>query len=555
MRVRRRVDGPGPGRMRGSVRVSGWARLLVQVASWLAPAHLRADWRAEWEAELWHESLRTDDDRKLTMAALSAFRDAIAMHELAGIAPSRTHQRWRNGMLQEGKLVLRGLRRSPAFTLISVLTLALGLGANAALFTVIHAVLLRPMPYAQSERLVRIQHPVPAFDANAPWPLSMFGFFHLQDHNRTLESIGIYLPGAVNLAGDEAPPERAASAVVSASLFSVLRARARHGRLLVDADNAPGSSPVVVLGFDFWQRRYGGDAKIVGRRIRVNGIEREVVGIAERGLHLPNATTDLWSPLWLDRNQTPTNSHNFEAIGRLRPDVSVEAATADMVRLTAQFPQALAAAYNAGFMTRFGFTGRAEPLHTSLVGNAARGLWIVFGAVGLVLVIACANVANLFLVRTEGRRREVAVRTALGATRAHLARFFLTESVLLALLAGVLGVGIAAVGLRVLIALAPAAVPRLTEIALGPLTLLFTLAVSLLAGIVLGLFPLVRFRAPVSTQAMQEGTTRQTWTHSGQRVRAVLVGAQIAFALVLLASAGLLLQSFDGLRAVRSGFD
>jgi predicted permease len=552
MRARRRTEGP---RARGP-----WlARVLVRVAAWLAPARVRAQWRAEWEAELWHESRRTDGTHgRLVLSALGSFRDALAMHELKGagsIRPSYRHfEHWGPGMLREATLIVRGLRRSPVFTVITVLTLALGLGANAALFTVIHAVLLRPLPYADAERLVRIEHPVPAFDENAPWPLSMHGFFHVQDHNRTLEGIGIYLPGAVNLAGEEAPPERALSAVVSASLFAVLRARPHHGRLFTPADNAPGSAPVVVLGYDFWQRRYGGDPSIVGRRIRVNGIEREVVGIAARGLHLPNATTDLWSPLWLDRSQPATNSHNFGAIGRLRAGVTVEAASADMARLTAQFPEALAAAYTPGFMARFGFTGSAQPLHSSLVGGAARGLWIVFGAVGLVLLIACANVANLFLVRTEGRRREVAVRTALGATRVHLARFFLAESVLLALASGVLAIVIAASGLRLLLALAPSAVPRLTEITLGPLTLLFTIAVALLAGIGLGLFPLLRLPDAGSTRAMQEGTTRQTMTRSGQRVRAILVGAQIAFALVLLAGAGLLVQSFDRLRAVRSGF-
>jgi predicted permease len=538
------------------------ARLLVRAASVLAPAHLRADWRAEWYAELWHESRRADhpgEQRILAMVALGSFRDALAMRQLAGMAPcENTHQSWFEQwgtMSHELRLVLRGMRRSPGFALLSLLMLALGLGANAALFTVINGVLLRPLPYAEPEQLVHIQYPVPAFDAGQPWPLSMHGYFHLLDHNRTLESMGVYTPGAVNLASDEAPPERAAIAAVSASLFSVLRARPQLGRLLLESDNSPGSPPVVVLGHDFWQRRYGGASSIVGRRIKVNGLEREVVGVAARGLHLPNAITDVWLPLWLDRSQTPVNSHSFEAIGRLRDGITIAAATADLARLTAQFPDAISAAYNNGFMERFGFTARAEPLRNSVVGAAARGLWIVFGAVGLVLVIACANVANLFLVRSEGRRRDVAVRAALGATRLHLARFFVIESVVLTVLAGLLGLGLATLGVRLLLALAPAAVPRLTEITIGPLTILFTMVLALLIGVLLGLFPLWRSVNATATRVMQEGTARQTTTRGGQRVRSVLVGAQIAFAVVLLAGAGLLLQSFQRLRAVQPGFN
>jgi putative ABC transport system permease protein len=535
------------------------ARTIVRIAALLAPAHLRAEWREEWEAELWHESRRKSAGHtgSLIVAALGAFRDALAMHSLAGVKPARPFQnsleQWGLRMLHDLRPVLRGMVRSPGFSLLGLLTLALGLGASAALFTVVYAVLLRPLPYVDSSRLVRIEHPAKAPDPERPWGLSMHGYFHIADNNRTLEGLGVYIPLGANLAGDEGPAERVTMALVSASLFSVVGARPHAGRLFVETDHAPSNEPAIVLGYDFWQRRYGGDVAVVGRTIRVNGVTRTVVGVAPRGLHLPNASTDLWAPVALNRSSTPELSHPYLGIGRLREGVTVQTASADMARLTAQFPQAISA-YTAGFMEYFGFTGGARPLRESVVGSAAKGLWIVFGAVVLVLLIACANVANLFLVRTEGRRREIAIRSALGATRGQHARFFLTESLLLTLLAGAVGLTLAIAGVRFLVALAPAAVPRIQEIVLGPSSILFMFAVSLLVGLSLGLFPLFRIGG-AAPQTLQTGTARQTSTRAGVRMRSVLVSAQIALAVILLAGAGLLLQSFDRLRNVQSGFD
>jgi predicted permease len=290
----------------------------------------------------------------------------------------------------------------------------------------------------------------------------------------------------------------------------------------------------------------------VGRVIELNAGPAEVIGVMDPGADLPASHPDLWSPMWLDPASTPQNSHYLNAIGRLRPGVTVDALTRDLSRLTERFPELFPTAYSEQFMREARFGVDVVPLREQVIGDTARTLWILLAAVGLVLVIACANVANLFLVRTESRRREVALRTALGADRIHLAWHYLTESVLLALLAALLGLALAWAGIRGLLAIAPP-VPRLEETHLGGASVLFALALAFACGIAFGLFPIARAGGAMAT--LREGGRTSSLSRGQRAVRSGLIIVQVALALVLLASAGLLVRSYRNLRAVSPGVE
>jgi len=535
------------------------ARWIVRVTSWLVPRRGRADWLEEWQAELWHEAAATHPPaRALTRAALGALRDALAARQVEALR--RRSQRQREStfggmaMVNDTRIALRTFARSPGFTLMAVLTLALGIGANAALFTVVDSVLLRPLPYPDAERLVVIRHPVPYAGADARWEMSPHGFMLFQDRNTVFDAMGAYVPTSYNMSLD-GTPDRARAAMVSASIFATLGAKPVAGRLLMDADNAPGGTSVAVLGHEFWQRRFAGDGAIVGSVVSLNGQPYQVVGVTEEGLQLPRRTVDVWLPLTLDRSSTPFNSHFYNTIARLRSSVTIEGATAEAKRLAGMFPEELSNAYSVAWIEESGFDTELKSLHKDVVGGASTALWVVFGAVGLVLLIACANVANLFFVRAETRRREVAVRSALGASRASLLRQFLAESIALATVAGVVGLFLGWAGVRLLIATAPDNIPRLDQVQMRAATVLFTAAIVVVSGLLFGLFPLLHLRRRMGAEALIDGTGRTTAGRSRLQVRSALVVAQVALALTLLVGAGLLLRSAQHLRAVEPGFE
>jgi putative ABC transport system permease protein len=534
------------------------ARWIVRVTSWLVPRRARADWLEEWQSELWHEAAATHPGaRALTRAAFGALSDALAAREVETL--KRRSKRRREStfggiaMINETRIALRGFARSPGFMLMAVLTLALGIGANAALFTVIDSVLLRPLPYPDAERLVVIRHPVPYAGPDARWEMSPHGFMLFQDRNDVFDAMGAYVPNSYNMSLD-GTPDRARGAQVSASIFATLGARPAAGRLLTDSDNAPGAASVVVLGHDFWQRRFAGDPAIIGSVVSLNGNPYEVVGVTEAGLGLPRQTMDVWTPLTLDRSSTPQNSHFYNTIARLRPGVTIEAAAAEAKRLAAVFPEELPNAYSVAWLEESGFDTELKSLHKDVVGGASTALWVVFGAVGVVLLIACANVANLFFVRAETRRREVAVRSALGASRASLLRQFLAESTVLAAFAGIVGLFVGWAGVRLLIATAPDNIPRLDQVQMRGATVLFTAVIVVVSGVVFGLFPLLHLRRRFGAEALIDGTGRTTAGRSRLQVRGALVVAQVALALTLLTGAGLLMRSALHLRAVEPGF-
>ncbi len=450
--------------------------------------------------------------------------------------------------------LVRELRRGPGFLLVAVFTLAVGIGANAAIFTVVNAVLIRPLPYAEPERLVKVWHTAPGLKMDQ-FPHSDATYVLYRKHNRVLEELGIYWDGSVTLTGGE-EPERVDASGVTGSVFSVLRAAPALGRRIQEADERPGAENVAVLSHALWRRRFGGDPQAVGKTLHVDGVVRRIVGVMPEEFRFPSAEAELWLPMTLDPARPEPGNFNYDAVGRLRPGVSTKRATRELSalvwRIPEEFPQAQ---ISRGMLESSKLAVLVSPLRDEVVGPIARILWVLLGSVGCILLIACANVANLFLVRAEGRQREMAVRNALGATRGEVARLFLGESLLLSLAGGALGLALAAAGTRLLVSLRPEGIPRLEEIGVDFTVLAFTVLLSLLAALVTGGLAALRYGAPKLAPALKEGGRGDTSGRARHRARNVLVAAQLALALVLLVSSGLMVKSFWRLRGVDPGFD
>ncbi len=450
------------------------------------------------------------------------------------------------------RINVRRLVRSPLFTVIAVLTLAVGIGATTAIFSVVNGVLLEPLPYPESARLVYVGLEAPGLGYDQV-PFSDAFYTLVRDNGTAFAGVASYSQERVHLTG-EGTPEELPAARVTPGFFSTLRVVPQLGRAFTRDDAVPGAEPVAVIGHGLWQRRFGGDPTTIGRTVRMDGVDRRVVGIAPAGFAYPTQRTSIWRPLEIDEANLNVGNFSYPSLGRLADGVAVEAARADIDRIIAMIAEAWPEEIPPGLMEQARFGPVVTPLKKLIVGDVTRPLWVVLGTVGLVLLIACANVANLFLVRAESRGREVAVRSAMGAGRGRLARFFLTESVSLALVGGAVGIALARGGIAWLTALAPASIPRLHEIGMDPVVLLFTLAVSVLAGLVFGAFPVLRFDGLDLVTALKEGRT----TTSGRRrhrTRNALVVVQVALALVLLVGSGLMVRSFQALRSVEPGFE
>ncbi|HEU4628421.1 MAG TPA: ABC transporter permease [Gemmatimonadaceae bacterium] len=454
---------------------------------------------------------------------------------------------------RETRQAARALVRAPGFSLVALLTLALGLGAATAIFAVLDAVVLRPLPYPAADRLVWIDHQVPLVGANDRWGLATVNYFDFREHVPALAAIGIWSDAPVTMTVPDGSPERVRGAEVSASIFQALGARPALGRLLADYDNAPGASGVVVLGHGYWERRFAGDSTVIGRKITLEGAPVEVVGVASEGLQLPQQQLDVWLPMTLDPAQR-VNQHTYAALGRLRDGATPELLRSQLVDRERRFSELYPGVYSPDFFTSTGFSPAVTSLHEHVVGElVTRTLWVMFAAVGLVLLVACAHVANLFLVRLEARRRETAVRTALGAARGQLAWRSLTESLLLTLGAAALGIALAFGALRALVALAPPSLPRLAEIGLGWPHVAFIVGLAALVGVVFGILPLLR--GSVDLGVLRDESRGMTASRHRNAVRAALVVGQVALSVVLLAAGGLMLRSAARLHAVPPGFD
>jgi predicted permease len=465
-------------------------------------------------------------------------------------------------LTQDLRYAARSLRRSAGFTIVAIITLGLGLGATAAIFTLLNAVVLQPLPYREPDRLVDIITRWPGIRADMRYGISPANYFYFRDHSRTLEDVGVYMAGEFTITGNERP-ERVRVAAASPGVLRALDAKPELGRIITADDDQPGAgaprnplpgpaAPVAVLSHDFWQRRYGGDPRVIGQTITIDARSMPIVGVLEAGVQLPDRDIDVWQPIGLNPAAPATNWHTFDAIARLRPGVNIDQARSELAAISNRVVELFPSAYDDAFMKDTGFRFDVESLRAMVLGDVGRSIWLLFGTVGVVLLIACFNVANLFVARTEGRQRETAVRLALGARPAQLARHYMTESVLLASLAGALGILFAWGGVRLLLAFSPDWIPRLGTVRLGWDTVAFTAAVALVTGITFGLFPLFAARAAAG-EARAGGARGSTATRHQHAFRGTLVVVQMALAVVLLASAGLMLRSFEKLRGVSPG--
>lgn len=453
----------------------------------------------------------------------------------------------------ELSLVWRKLLRAPSFSAVAVLTLALGIGASTAIFSVVHGVLLKPLPYPESERLYGLWHSAPGvgFD-QVQQSDTTYTVYH--DLAQSFADVGLSEgPYWMNLTG-VGEPTQVDVAEATASLFRTLRVRASIGRTFDETEDDPGAPQVAILSESFWRSRFGGDRGIVGRTIELNGTPWDVVGVMEEGFSYPGETTAIWIPHVIDPKDLGKVNFSQEGIGRLKPGVSVASANEELNRLLRRLPEIYPGEFTLAILDQAKLTAHLNPLMEDVVGDVSRVLWVLLGTVSVVLLIACANVANLFLVRAEGRQRELGLRVALGANRRDLVRHFLAESLVLAAMAGIVGLGIAFAALKALLAVSPESIPRLREVGLHPVVLLYAAAISLAAGLVFGLIPVVRYRRPNLVRAIQEGSLRTSSGRETHVVRSALVVAQVALALVLLVGSGLMARSFWSLRRVNPGW-
>ena len=453
-------------------------------------------------------------------------------------------------LLNDLRFAFRTLRRNPAFAVITVLTLALGIGANTAIFSVVNGVLLRPLDYPQPDRLVFVTTRFPTLGFEQFW-MSLPEFVEFRDNTQAFSSVGAYSVGAVNLGTD--PPSRPVRAVVTPELMPTLGVPPLHGRWFEAGDSAPGAAPVTVLSWEDWHRAYGGDPAIVGRTIPLNTVPTEVVGIMPRGYDVHDQKVEVWQPLTIDPAAFPNSrgSHFLYLVARLKDDVGYERAEADTARLVSQWREIAPQGHIPSVPNH---QLRLDPLKDDIVGSIKTALLVLQGAVVLVLLIACANLANLLLARAETRQREFAVRTALGAGRRRLLRQFVTEGVLLATMAAVVGVGLAWAGLKAMLAVNPEAIPRAGSVTLDGSVLGFTLFVALATGVVFGLAPLLHLSQKLIV-ALKDGGRGTTSGALRKTLRGALVVSEVTLAVILVVGASLLVRSFVNLLKVDTGFD
>lgn len=456
------------------------------------------------------------------------------------------------------KFALRRLRNSPAFAAAVILTLAIGIGANTAVFSVVNSILIRPLPYPQPEQLVSLHLNALGAPGLADFRdelrLSASMYLTFSEHNRTFQSLGVWLPGTANITG-LAEPEEVRTVLISGGVLEALGVEPAAGRWLNAADQDPHGAKSVMLNYGYWQRRFGGDKTVVGRVIEVDSQPRTVVGVMPRGFKVVNQDFDAIVPLALDPHHQIEAGFAFHGIARLKPGVPIATADADVARLLNVWMDSWSNGPGSDphFYLTWKIVPGLRPLKDEVVGNIGSVLWVVMATIGVVMLIACTNVANLLLVRADARQQELAIRSALGAGRSRIARELLTESILLGLIGGAAGVGVAYAGLRLLVAIGPANLPRLSEIRMDALSLVFTLALSVLSGLFFGSIPALKyFRAKIPA-LHGSGRTASVSRERG-RSRNVLVVAQVAMALVLLVSAVLMIRTFEQLRHVDPGF-
>jgi len=441
----------------------------------------------------------------------------------------------------------RMVRTQPGFAAAAIVTIALGIGATTAIFSVVNAVLVNPLPYPDSDRLVLISHTVGGTDL--PY-FSDVILITYEDNSQTFQDLGAWSPDdATATVTGRGEPEEVRTLTVSRGVLTTLDVQPEIGRWFSNADDAPGAPDTVMLTNAYWHRKFGGDRDVLDRALTIDDRPHQIIGVMPAEFRF-GGELDVILPLRINRAQ-PIPSFRLQGLARLKPDVSLAQANADVARVIRIWLN------NSGktdpeFQARYGPSLR--PLKREVVGDVGRTLWVLMGTIGIVLLIACANVAILLLVRADGRRQEFAIRAALGAGHKRLARQLLMENLTLALLGGALGLGIAYAGLRTLVAIGPANLPRLSEISIEPVVLGFALTITLLSGLSFGLIPILKYARPRLAEAIGGGGRGASLTRERQRSQHMLVTAQMALALVLLVSSGLMIRSFQALRRVEPGF-
>ena len=482
----------------------------------------------------------------LTLFALSVQSAVLALDERRAMRRLDPPAHLFSGVFamlsQDLRFALRMLFKYPGFTCTAVAVVALGIGANTAIFSIVQAVLLRPLPFAEPGRIVRVYETSVRGAATVSPP----NFVDWRSLNRTFEHLAVYDEARMTLSSGAAP-ERVDVALAGQSMFDVLGVRPLLGRTFVDAEMRPGGPASVVIGHGLWQRRFGGDRAVVGRTLTIDAREHAVVGVMPRGLTFPDGV-ELWLPLVLDASDVrpgQRGAHYLNAIGRLKPGISRAQAEADLAaieqRIALEHPQVQ------------GWGIWVQPVLDSMVGEYRRPLWLLLGAVGFVLLIACANISNLLLARAASRRGEIGIRSALGAGRWRIVRQLLAESTILSVAGGAAGLMLAAWATRAAASLLPADVPRAASIGLDPRVLAFTVVVSLVTGLLFGIVPAIQATRDDLVSSLKEA--RREGTGGGRDFRKALIAIEVALALVLLAGAGLALRSFDRLTGIDTGFE
>jgi predicted permease len=453
------------------------------------------------------------------------------------------------------KQVLRRLGRTPMFTVITLITLAAGVGANTVVFSVLEGVLLKPLPYLHPAEFIAVAQKAPGI--NIPYlQAAPSMYFVYRDQGQSFQDIGMYGGDSVSVTG-LAEPEQVRALLVTDGTLPILGVLPMLGRLFSREDDLPGTPETVLLSYGYWQHKFGADPSAVGRNVMVDGKSRQIIGVLPQRFHfLDREDPAMFLPFKFDRNKIFLGNFSYEAVARLKSGVTLTQASADVARMIPIVMRTFPAppGFSLKLFEQAHIGPNLRPLKQDVVGDVGKMLWVLMGSISMVLLIACANVANLLLVRVEGRRQELAVRAALGASRGRIGGELLLESVVLGLLGSMVGLGLAHVALRVLVAMAPNGLPRIHEIGIDATVLLFTLGISLLASVLFGSIPIFKYAGARLSTGIREGGRALSQSREQHRARSVLVVVQVAMALVLLICSGLMIRTFHALTKVQPGF-
>ena len=454
------------------------------------------------------------------------------------------------------KQVFRRLVRAPLFTTITLITLAVGIGANTVVFSVVEGVLLKPLAYPQADRLVGIWHSAPEIGFQGDLNMAPFLYFIDREQSTTLEDVGMYDGDSLSVTG-AGEPEHVTGMDVTDGTLPLLGVKPVLGRLFTRRDDSASAPKTIILSYDYWQKKFGGSNSVVGRTLNVNGTSREIIGVLPRNFQfLDNYNAALFLPMQLDRSKVKLGNFSFRGLARLKPGVTLTQANTDMNRLLPIAVHSFPApdGFSTAIFEKVKISANLHTLKKDVVGDVGNVLWVLMGSIVVVLLVACANVANLLLVRVEARRQELAVRSALGAGRANITMGLLFESAVLGVAGGIIGLALAFAALRVLVASAPTGLPRLHEIGIDFTVLLFAAAAVLFVSLVIGMIPVIKYSGVQINSGLREGGRALSQSRERHRARKVLVVVQVALALVLLICSGLMIRTFRALANVSPGF-